>query len=174
MNKRDVPGRLINEPEQFDFFFSKVQLLFNLKEQCGVVVLLLNSAQDSCPGHLNKTSIGGVCCHQRPARAVAMCVERERTLRGLSGCRISPAQLFGVDAFSVCWKSWCPKLLPETWSLIEALVKSFFPKCLFSILVHQMETAALWLTQTFAVWDKNSHPFVRERHHCALLFPDYI
>lgn len=26
---------------------------------------------------------------------------------GMSGSRISPAQLFGVDAFSVCWK-WCP------------------------------------------------------------------
>lgn len=45
MNKRDVPGRLINEPEQFDIFFSKVPLLSNLEEQCGVVVLLLHSAQ---------------------------------------------------------------------------------------------------------------------------------
>lgn len=53
MNKKDVPGRLINE--QFEFFFSKVQLLFNLKEQCGVVVLLLNSSGVL----MNRTSIDG-------------------------------------------------------------------------------------------------------------------
>lgn len=97
-------------------FFSEVQLLFNLKEQCGVVVLLLDSAQGSCPGHLNRKNFDGFCCHQRPARAAALCLERERTLRGWSGCRISPAQLFGVDAFLSVLKvmSWCPKLLPET------------------------------------------------------------
>lgn len=82
MNKKDVPGRLMNKPEQFGIFFSKVQLLFDLKEQCGVVVLLLDSAQDSCPGPLNKTNIDGFCCHQRPTWSPAVCLERERTLRG--------------------------------------------------------------------------------------------
>lgn len=124
MNKRDVPGRLLNEPEQFDIFSSKVQLLFNLKEQCGVVVLLLDFAQDSCPGHLNKTNIDGFCCHQSPAWAAALCLEGERTLRGSSGCRISPAQLFGVLKVM----SWCPKLLPETqWLKLYPKMSVFYP-----------------------------------------------
>lgn len=70
--------------------------------------------------------------------------------------------------------SWCPKLLPEAQWLIEALVKNFILKCLFSVHIHQMETAALWLTQTLGVWDKNSHPFVGKLHHCAHLFGGYI
>lgn len=153
-------------------FFSKVQLPFNLKEQRGVVVLLLDSAQDSCPAPEQNQYWGVLLlfCYYLSFSCVS---GKRKDTQGMSGSRISPAQLFGVDAFSVCWK-WCPELLPETLWLTEALVKSFIPKCLFYIHVQQMETAALWSTQIFVVWDKNSHPFVREWHHCAHLFPGYI
>lgn len=137
-----------------------------------------------CSGVLvNKTNIDGVFCHQRPAWAAAVCQQRERTLRGLSGCRISPAQLFGVKCiFSVLdVMSWCPEVSGASrdtvvnWSAGEELypkINAWFKPVFYP---HpQMETAALWLTQTFAVWDKNSHPFVRGWHHCAHLFADCI
>lgn len=118
---------------------------------CWCVVLLLDSAQDSCPGHLNieytwkPILMGFVVIRGLPE--LQLCVWKGKGHSGDEWQQNIPSSAVWCRCiFSVLEVvSWCPKLLSETRWLIEALVKSFIPKCLFSIHVHQMETAALWL-----------------------------
>lgn len=170
MNKRDVPGRLINEPEQLDLFFS-LKFRFSLTWRSSVVWLcycctLLRSHEQNQYCWVLLSSEACLSCS--PVCGEGKDTEGNEWLQTIPSSALCCRCIFSVLEVM----SWYPKLLPETHWLIEALGKSFIPKYLFSIHIHKMKL--LWLTQTLAVRCKNSHPFVREWHHRGHLFPDCI